>query len=51
MAPSFFRSLLEGVLQRSGLSESQVSRINGLIERARGLAGAALEAITPRDPI
>jgi RHS repeat-associated protein len=42
---------LERVLQRSGLSESQAGRINSLIQRARGLAGAALEAITPRDPI
>jgi hypothetical protein len=44
-------SHLEGVLQRSGLSESHVQAINGLIERARGLADVALRAITPKDPI
>jgi len=44
-------SHLERVLQRSGLRESDVQTINGLIERARGLAGAALQAIAPKDPI
>jgi RHS repeat-associated protein len=44
-------SHLERVLQRSGLSESHVQTINGLIERARGLADVALRAITPKDPI
>ncbi len=42
---------LERVLQRSGLSESHVQTINGLIERARGVAAVALRAITPKDPI
>lgn len=41
---------LESMLQRSGLSESHVNRINGLIERARGLLEAAQQAIT-KDPI
>lgn len=41
---------LERVLKRSGLSESQVGTINGVIERARGLLGIAREAIT-KDPI
>ncbi len=44
-------SHLERVLQRSGLSESHVQTINGLIERARGLAAVGLRAITPKDPI
>jgi len=44
-------SHLERVLQRSGLSESHVQTINGLIDRARALAGAAVQAITPKDPI
>jgi len=42
---------LERVMQRSGLNKSQVAKINGLIERARGLAGAALKAITPKEPL
>ena len=42
---------LERVLQRRGLSESQVSRINGLIEGARNWAGTALEAITPKETL
>ena len=42
---------LEKFLQRSGLSESHVQTINGLIERARGLVVTGLKAITPKDPI
>jgi hypothetical protein len=37
---------LERVLQRSGLSESQVKRIRGLIESGRGLIKIAQQAIT-----
>ena len=42
---------LEKVLQRSGLSESHVQMINGLIERARGLVVTGVRAITPKEPI
>lgn len=44
-------SHLERVPQRSGLSESHVQTINGLIERARGLVEVGVRAITPKDPI
>jgi hypothetical protein len=41
---------LERVLKRSGLSEARVKKINGVIERARGLISIAERAIT-KDPI
>lgn len=41
---------LERVLQRSGLSESQVNQINGLLKGARVLLEVARQAIT-KDPI
>jgi hypothetical protein len=41
---------LEGLLQRSGLSEQHVNQINDVIERAKGLLSIAREAIT-KDPI
>jgi hypothetical protein len=37
---------LQRILKRSGLTESQVTKINGLLNRAKSLVGSGLRAVT-----
>jgi DNA-binding phage protein len=40
---------LERILKKDGLKESQVNRMNTIIERARGMSDTILNAITARE--